>query len=154
MARGPRRLGAVVPKITLAAFGKKGFAEARVLTNWSQIVGEELAARTCPEKIGRDGSLTVRAASGFALELQHLEPLVLERIATYFGYRAVTRLLIRQGPLPAPPPGAAAPPTPLTGAQEEALADQVATATDPELRQALAGLGRARIGAARPRKNP
>ncbi|MDP6517507.1 MAG: DciA family protein [Alphaproteobacteria bacterium] len=151
MARRPRRLGAVVPQITLAAFGKRGFAEARVLTDWPRIVGPELAATSCPEKIGRDHSLTVRASSGFALELQHLEPQVLDRIATYFGYRAITRLVIRQGPLPAPEDARAEAPRPLTAGQEKALAAQVAITTDPDLRQALAGLGRARIAAARRR---
>ena len=52
---------------------------------------------------GRGGTLHVRVGSGaLALELQHLEPVVIERINTYFGYRAVERLKLVHGPLPAP----------------------------------------------------
>jgi len=43
--------------------------------------------------------LLLRVEPGFALELQHLAPLLVERINTYFGYQTVARLKFQQGPL-------------------------------------------------------
>ena len=72
---------------------------ADVLAFWEQIAGEELAAFTFPEKIGfrgkerQNGVLQVAAVNGaFALELQHREKFVLEKVNAFFGYKAVSEL--------------------------------------------------------------
>ena len=49
--RGPRRLGAALSKATRATFRRRGFAHAGVLSRWPEIVGEELATMSCPEKL-------------------------------------------------------------------------------------------------------
>lgn len=82
---------------------KRGFAEVRVATRWPEIVGENLAGQTLPEKLsrGRDGgTLTLRVSGAAALELTYLTPQLIERINTYFGFRAVARLHFVQGPIP------------------------------------------------------
>jgi len=99
MSFKPVRLSQMVPALTRKVFRERGFHQASILTNWSEIVGQELAAKCCPEKISREGVLTLRVDGPVALEIQHLEPQLLERIATHFGYRAVVRISIRQGPL-------------------------------------------------------
>ena len=93
------RLSQMVPKLTRAALRNRGFHQASILTDWTDVVGVEMAAKSCPEKISRDGVLTLRVDGPIALEIQHREPQILERIATHFGYRAVSRISIRQGPL-------------------------------------------------------
>ena len=100
MPRGKVRLAQILPKITREAFRDRGFHQASVLTNWPDIVGSKLAARSCPEKISKGGVLTLRVEGPFALEFQHLEPHLLERIATHFGHKAITRISLRQGPMP------------------------------------------------------
>ncbi len=148
-ARGPRALAAVLPKVTKPLFGARGFVEAGVLTDWPDIVGRPLADHTCPERLGVDRVLVVRVESGGgALELRHLEPVVLERIAGYFGYRAVTRLALVQGPLPARPAPRRRSPRALDAAEEATLDARLSDAGDPDLRAALERLGRAVIGAA------
>ena len=143
----PRGLAAIIPKVTRALFRSRGFVEAGVLTDWPDIVGRPLADFTCPERLGRDGALRVRVSGGWALELEHLEPVVLERIASYFGYRAVTRLALMQGPLPSRPadPGERAARA-LDSGEEAALRADLAGTDDPDLRAALERLGRAVIG--------
>ena len=87
-AAGPRGLAATLPKIIGPLLKRRGFARAEVLTNWRAIVGDALAARSCPEKLNwprhaDDGAtLRIRVASGWAPQLQHLEPLIVERINT------------------------------------------------------------------------
>ncbi len=143
-----RSLAAMLPKVARSALGQRGFAENGIITDWPAIVGPTLAARSAPVKLAfppgqrREATLTVRVGGSLALELQHLEPLILERLNGYFGYRAVGRLKIQQGPLPIPPNARADPP-PLEPVEEAEIARDVATIADERLREALAGLGRA-----------
>ncbi|MBT5048526.1 MAG: DUF721 domain-containing protein [Rhodospirillaceae bacterium] len=101
--RGPRALAAVLPKAAEPALRKRGFSAVEVITHWPEIVGVELAAETSPEKLSfpRDarsnGTLHLTATGSVALELQHLEPIIIERINTYFGYGAVARIALKQG---------------------------------------------------------
>ena len=151
--RGPRALAATVANITRPLFSRRGFADGAIVNEWPAIVGAHFAAHSAPEKIvaasggGAEGTLHVRIDSGsLAIELQHLEPLLIERINGYFGYRAVARLRLLQGPLPksrkASPPAA----RPLEPGEEEELVRHLCTVDDPELRHALEALGRAVIG--------
>ena len=94
-----RALARFVPALTRKAFSERGFHQAAVLTEWSNIVGEDLAGKCVAIELGREGALTVRADGPTAIALQHIEPQILDRIATYFGFRAVKRLVIRQGPV-------------------------------------------------------
>ena len=144
---GARALAVLLPKLTKPAYRARGFAEAGVLNDWPDIVGRPLADFTAPERLSRDGALEVRVDGGWALELQHLEPLVLDRIASYFGYRAVTRLAIVQGPLPrrVKPPRRHRPRI-LSKAEEAALRQDLAATEDAGLRAALERLGREVLG--------
>ena len=127
------------------------------MLQWAAVVGEELARLSAPVKLSfgtpgaKDvgarvkGTLQLRVAPGTAVEFQHLEPVIVERINTFFGYRAVARLALRQGPLPrraiAPPP-----PRALSVAESNSLKSSLDLIVDPELRAALERLGRAVIG--------
>lgn len=83
--------------------GKKGMIVIDLLVFWEQIVGQELAAYSFPEKIsftsGRQnhGVLYVVVGNGaFALELQHREKILLEKVNAYLGSQIVSSLKIRQ----------------------------------------------------------
>ena len=106
---GLRAVAATLPKVTRRALGKRGFAEGGLATEWPSIVGEHIAARCLPRKLAlarpgkrAEGALTLRVEPGFAIDLQHLSPLLIERINGYFGYRAIARLTLQQGPVRAP----------------------------------------------------
>lgn len=152
---GIRAIAAEVPRVAKAALGKRGFGEAQLVTQWEAVIGPELAGKLSPDRLSfargerRDGVLRLRVASAFAVEAQHLEPLIIERINGFFGYRAVGRLVLVQGP---PTRRAEAPPPlrPLDAAEQRAIDARVASVPDQGLRQALARLGAAILGA-RPR---
>jgi len=143
---GLRRLPDLLGRVLDPASRRRGLAEARVLTDWPSIVGEALAARCQPVKLtggdrGHGGILHIHVAGSAALELQHSEPQLLERINSYFGYPAVARLRLIRAPLALPrrAPAAALPPLDATARAEiEAVVQPVA---DDALRAALAGLG-------------
>ena len=105
---GPLPLAALLPSLTRKALGKFGFSYIGLITDWATIVGPDIARLSAPEKLSfprnkRDsGVLRLKAEGGAALEIQHLEPQILDRINTYFGYRAVMRLHIINGPVNKP----------------------------------------------------
>lgn len=92
----------LLAKVTAPALQKHGYLKARLFTQWTEIVGEEMAQKckphklVFPQKTNADGALTLKVQNGFALEIQHSEPLILEKIAIYFGYRAVEQIRIEQ----------------------------------------------------------
>jgi hypothetical protein len=145
---GFRAAGANLTRIVGPIVAKHGGGIlVRLKSEWAAIVGPQLAAVTWPEALARGGILKLRVASAKALELQHRSPLVIERINVFFGREAVTRLALVQGPLPLPAPAPSQPTRPLGPGEAAALDQQLAGVASPELRDALAGLGRRVIGA-------
>jgi hypothetical protein len=139
-------LAVTLPKVTRRTLGRHGLAEGGLVTDWAAVVGSTIAERSLPLRLSftggerREGTLHVRVSGALALELQHLEPQILERINGYFGYRAVGRLRIHQGPVPGLP--ASRPPAIAPTAEAEAeIGDLLATVEDRGLREALRGLG-------------
>lgn len=146
---GLRRLPDLLSELLDPAARRRGLAEAKLLTEWPTIVGPRLAARCQPIRLnkstGRHGGILMLNVSGTAaLELQHSELQILERINGFFGYPAVSRLRLIQAP---PPTRIArpAPPAPqrLPDADEVEVTEAVQVIRDPDLRTALADLGRA-----------
>jgi hypothetical protein len=144
---GLRRLPDLLGKVLDPASRRRGLAEAGVLTDWPRIVGEVLARRCQPVKLtgsrGHGGILHVHVAGSAALELQHSEPQLLERINSYFGYPAVARLRLIRAPLALPRPAPANAPAPLEGTARAEIEAVVRPVADDALRAALSGLGAA-----------
>ncbi len=147
--QGVRAIGATVEKLTKPIFGRRGFDEAAVITDWPAIIGGMLAEKTRPERIayaGRartEGTLHLRlASSALAPELQHLENQLVERINTYFGYRAVGRIRIIHGPIATPDEEPAPERRRLDPAETEDLRARLRPIGDADLKSALEDLGR------------
>lgn len=141
---GLRRMPDLLPRLLDPAARRRGLAAAKLLTEWPAIVGPALAARCQPIRLGQGGVLVLHVAGTAALELQHSEPQVLERINGFFGYPAVARLRLIQAPLPRRAARPAAPvDRSLSEAEERQLTEAVVAIGDPDLRAALADLGRA-----------
>ena len=129
------------------AFSRQGFAAIEIVTHWEDIVGPELAGRSEPMRLhwprredpDSIGTLTVRVEGAYAIELQYLAPIVMERVNRYFGWRCVGRIAIRQGPVTR----RAAPPTvhePEAAAVEE-ITKEIGSFEDASLGQSIARLG-------------
>lgn len=145
---GLRALGVAVSQVAAPILKRRSGALVRLKSDWPAIVGPAWAPVSWPMALGRDGALRLRVVPAAALDLQHRAPLVIERINLYFGRPVATRLLFVQGLLPlAPPPAAAAPSQPLAAEVAQALDRRLAQIPDPDLRAALARLGRAVLAA-------
>ena len=151
-----RAIAAEVPRIAGAVLGKRGFGEAQLVAQWPAIIGESLAAGVSPEKLSfprgerKDGTLHLRVAPGLGLEVQHREPVLVERINAFFGYRAVARLALKQGPAVAATAPLPPRPRPLKAEERQLLDERLAAIEEGELKAALQRLGAAVIGTAKP----
>ena len=151
--RSARPLSQTVNKLTKSLLGRQGFTHGAIVTKWPDIVGDNIARHTAPEKIvfSRDGvsggTLHMRCDSGaLATQLMHQEPQILDRINTFFGYLAVIRIKLIQGPVPSHRETKSKPPRPLSEAEASDLAKSIATVDDAELREALENLGKSVLG--------
>jgi hypothetical protein len=145
-----RPLADLVRRTLADTFARQGFASTELVTHWDDIVGAEVAVHCEPLRLkwprGSDvdqpepATLVLRVEGPIAIEIQHLAPVILERVNRFFGWRAVGRLSLRQAPLArrAAPPVRPAP-DPQATAQLAATLD----VADEELRNALARLGAA-----------
>ncbi len=75
---------------------------AQLLTQWGDIVGAPLSQFCAPDKIiqsrGQDPCiLQLRVMGAAALEIQHQQPQIIERINGYFGHRLIQGLRLVQG---------------------------------------------------------
>ncbi len=142
-----RRLGSLLPPEARKALRKFGFAEAEIVTKWKQIVGPRLGERTSPIRLAyrhgqrKSGALHILVDSGFAVEIQHIEPLLIERVNSYYGYAAVEKLVIHQGSLPRFTASKSELIVPLSQQDQEALESMIAPTRNRNLKAALQGLG-------------
>ena len=147
--RGSMRVaGSLVGALTKKALGKRGFASAAIITDWATIVGPDLAKHTRPQKLTfpkgkRDGGTVHILTSGpMALQLQHLAPMVVDRINSFFGYGAVAEIRLVQGALTQNEMLKKRHPTrPLTEADESHLGALTAGIEDDGIRERVRRLG-------------
>jgi hypothetical protein len=146
---GPWRMPDLLGRVLDPPARRRGLAEATLLTDWPTIVGPQFAARSQPIKLtgergARGGAtLVLHCGSAAALEVQHAELQLLERINDHFGYPAVARLRLIQAPPRRPVKRRRARPVrDLTPDDLDAIRVAVEPLADPALREALGRLGR------------
>lgn len=146
---GLKTLQQSVLKITDVAIRKRGFVETSLIHKWTSIVGKEIAAWSVPNRLAflrgstLDATLHLDVLSARALEIQHNELVILERINVVFGYKAINKIAIRQvnslnrtvkqSPAPAV----------LTESEKLWVSDQIKNHSNADLKNALEALGQA-----------
>ncbi len=142
-----RSVSDMLPEIGGAAFRRFGFVQSSIVSRWKEIVGERYAGVSAPESIrfpvGRksDGVLTLVVEGAHAPMMQHVAPVIVERVNRFFGYGAVARVTFKQGVVQlAKAKSRTAPPSlrPIPSDLGESLRE----IADPELRQVLEALAR------------
>ena len=138
-----RAAGDIIGEVGGLAFKRFGFIQHAVVSRWSEIVGERYGKVSLPESIrfpaGRksSGVLTLLVEGAHAPLIQHLAPMIVERVNRFFGYPAIDRIVFRQGKPPAPPERLKRPdlrPVP------KELGEGLRQIADPELRACLESL--------------
>lgn len=147
---GDSAFGNLTRRIIEKSGRRRGFIQTELLIRWSSIIGPEISAHCCPEKLtdsaGRNfetegATLTIRVDGGVAIELQHLEPQLIERINRYFGYAAVRKIKLVQGPLGDQPIKTRRQKKLLTHVERGSVATAVSEIHNSHLRDSLLSLG-------------
>ena len=148
-ARRMRAVSDLLPAAGGAAFRRFGFVQSSIVSRWREIVGARYAAVSAPESIrfphGKksNGTLTLVVEGAHAPMLQHVAPMIQERVNQFFGYEAVARIAIRQGLVQVEKrKSRLAPPSlrPVTIPVD--MKDSLRDIADPELRLCLESLAR------------
>ena len=100
-----RAIADLVYQLTHPLFSKRGLGNGAIIRDWKIIVGENIADGSYPVRLSRSfrgtetGTLLLHVLNGgISLKLQHLEPIIIEKINTYLGYNAISRLKFIQAP--------------------------------------------------------
>jgi len=137
----------VASSLLSPALRAKGFAQAEVVTRWPQIVGPELAGSCVPQRLifprgERMGAkLVIRCESAFATLLDHKAPHIIEMVNRFFGYGAVIKIEIKQGPLPTDRRRPAKQKRALSPREDNALGNLVGKGELSPLQEAVKSLG-------------
>ncbi len=146
-----KSLAELASSINNRAFRRFGFAKSDVLLHWKEIVGEVLARSSIPERLvmpkdherteRKGGVLHIRVEGSYAPEMQHLEPLVIDRINSYYGFKAVEKLVFHHGYIDQEPPVRKYQPPILDDSQKKELNLLLKGVKDDKLRQSLYNVG-------------
>lgn len=148
--RGSKQLSSLVDSITRPVFERRGFLEGRLIMDWAFIAGEKLALYTLPQRIvfpdketKTNGVLHLQVSnSAIAMELSYMEPVLLEKIAVYLGYKAIGRIKAHLKPQLLPVIEKEKRPLALSPEKSQLLTETVNQIDDPGLRDALYRLGK------------
>ena len=138
-----RACGDLVSDIAGVTFRRFGFVQGAVVSRWAEIVGERYAKVSSPESIrfpaGKksEGTLTLCVEGAHAPLIQHLGPLIIERVNRFFGYEAIVKVGFRQG---RSKKQEARPSRPAPAEVPRELGEGLRQIADPELRACLESL--------------
>jgi hypothetical protein len=144
-ANRARAVSDMLPAVGGAAFRRFGFVQSSVVSRWREIVGERYARVSAPESIrfppGKRsaGVLTLVVEGAHAPMMQHVAPIIVERVNRFFGYPAVERVQFRQGVVQVAKAKPRAAPPSLRPLPVE-LGESLRAIADPELRACLESL--------------
>lgn len=138
-----RACGDLLGDIAGTSFKRFGFVQGAVVSRWAEIVGDRYAKVSTPESIrfpaGKKsgGTLTLTVEGAHAPLMQHLAPLIMDRVNRFFGYEAVSKLAFRQGRSVKADPK---PQRPVSADVPKELGEGLRQIADPELRACLESL--------------
>lgn len=129
--RGFERAASLVSSRVRTAGESRGFAVSRLLTHWSEIVGQDVAARARPVEVtygrGFGATLTLLTTGAQAPVLEMQKESIREKVNACYGYAAISKVRVTQ--------------TALSGFSEGRVAFEHASdqkvAEDPELPDAV-----------------
>lgn len=147
-----RPLADAVGRVTGKNFNRKFVSIGRIVTNWTDIIGKELADKAQPVKIHYrkkpgskkpEASLDIACSSSEATLLHYQKDLIIERINQIFGERWITA--IRFVNIPAGEQKTKQPKRriPLTAEEKNTLSGMLSDIEDDAIKEKLSGLGQA-----------
>ena len=99
--KGFKRCGMILQSKIRKVGERRGFAVSRLFTDWHDIAGMEVAAKSRPVEVkyGKHGfgaTLVLLTTGGYALELDMQKETLRKKVNSIYGYNAIVRILITQ----------------------------------------------------------
>ncbi len=102
------KLAQLIDKASSKAFIARGKPFKEIAIKWRLIVGQTIWMKTIPHRItykkfskgNSPGNLVIKSDPAFALELQHLQDKLIEKINNFLGYHAIESITLLQAPIP------------------------------------------------------
>ncbi len=134
---------------------KRGFASVDIVATWADIVGDRYGQRVQPERLiwprqpeltdpenpPQPATLVVHTDGATAMMLSHDSGQVIDRINTFYGWRAIGRIKILQRPVATRQPQRRKELRALTRSEEKKLDESLEGVENDRLREALKKLG-------------
>lgn len=150
----PRPVSDLVPNLTKDIFGKKNLLFGKMLSEWPNIAGEEMAAKTLPIDLkfsrakkdsgANQATLNLAVQSAYALEFSYHKNLLIERLNMFFGYPAIKEIkIIQNSEIMNNKPMKAAITRPITAQETQKIDALVGKIEENDLQTALKNLGKA-----------
>ncbi|RED18607.1 DUF721 domain-containing protein [Pontivivens insulae] len=100
-ARRFTKAGSLIAPQLKRASETRGFAQIRLLTDWEEIVGPDIAALARPQKVsyakkGFGATLVLLVQGAAAPQVQMMVPQIMERVNACYGYSAISRVTLTQ----------------------------------------------------------
>lgn len=151
----PQAIGDTIRKVNRNFSSKFGKIEFIVHSKWSEITGSYFGEFSEPKNITRipdyenefgetvfKNQLNVSVAPAAALEFQHYKDTIIEKINSYFGYKAIIDLRIQQNYIPKTVVKAnVLNDKKLTSDDEKSIINEVEKLKNDDLKQSLIDLG-------------
>ena len=151
----PQAIGDTIRKVNRNFSSKFGKIEFIVHSKWSEITGSYFGEFPEPKNITRipdyenefgetvfKNQLNVSVAPAAALEFQHYKDTIIEKINSYFGYKAIIDLRIQQNYIPKTVVKAnVLNDKKLTSDDEKSIINEVEKLKNDDLKQSLIDLG-------------
>ncbi|MDC0058060.1 DUF721 domain-containing protein [Pelagibacteraceae bacterium] len=109
----PKKIGETIIKVNKKYSSKFGKNEFLIISKWPQIVGTFFSDHSEPDKITRvteefnefdepiyKNFLHVKVSPAAAIEFQHYKDTIIEKINSFFGYKAIVDLRLNQNFIP------------------------------------------------------
>ena len=144
-------LGSIFMPIIKSAVSAEDLIGMEIIMNWKDMVGTEIRKFCQPIKTKYDPRNSIRTlyvetpVGGFALEIQHKERYLLDKINAYFGYTAIHKINVSQNTEMRPlyvPEIKQIKEEKFTEEEEKYLSDIVSEIKDENLREILLKVGK------------
>jgi len=152
----PKKIGETLTKVNKTYSSKFGKIEFLILSKWPQIVGTFFAEHSEPDKISRitddfnefdepiyKNFLHVRVSPAAAVEFQHYKDIIIEKINSFFGYKAIADLRLQQNFIPEKKTKAAVNlfDQDLSDEEKASIKNEIGIIHDKELEKSIVNLG-------------
>jgi len=150
----PKKIGETLSKVNKKYSSKFGKNEFLIMSKWPQIVGTFFADHSEPDRISRvteefneldepifKNFLHVKVSPAAAVEFQHYKDTIIEKINSFFGYKAIADLRLQQNYIPKAKVNHKLNEMKISEEEKEIIKNEIDVIHDEELQKSIVNLG-------------